>query len=174
MDREARLMQLIDISHFIWEAECDSSDRLMEIGKHNLAEYERLEAINPDVPERIWSLVCSKMAEDLQSRVMEEYGEFSTACVREFLIENTGEQSGPPFEKCIELAKQALANEGFDGYQLEQLYQLFDLLPSVVLNFIAEGAARYRLLPVAEVSQITGILCEMIREANDANIKRHN
>lgn len=175
MDMGERLMELMGNINFRFDDDLNSPNQLLEMGVHNLAEYNRIKAMPEERQQRIENLFGVIMAEIIQAEALQKHGDSSDASVRQFL-EN--EFSKPEIrlelEKYNQLAKEAIANEGLKDYQQDAVYQLLDLMPRLTIEFIVEGVGRFRLLPRTEAPQIISVLVDMLEEAERADTSRHN
>jgi hypothetical protein len=172
MDMKKKLAELLDGTDFWVDADCDSAERLMKLGEHNMEEYD---GMGKERQQRTHDLICLVLAEVLQPQARDKYGDISDSSVRKVLVDEfTEPESKLGWEKWKQLAKQAMTNQGFSHYQLGQIYQIFDLMPHIIIEFIVEGVSRFRLVPRADAAKIAIVLREMFAEVNYANGIRNN
>lgn len=153
----------------------ESSEQLLEIGAHNLAEYEKIEAMPEERQRRIENLIWLILAEQIQVEALKKYGNSGDPSVRQF-IENgfSKPEIELEWEKYKQLAKEGIGNEGLNDIQLGAVYHLLDLLPRLIIELIVEGVGRFRLLPRAEAPRIIAALVDMSKETEHADTCRHN
>jgi hypothetical protein len=170
MDIKNKLREILEGVDFRCSDPVESSDQLLKLGEHVLAQYE---ALGEERQQRAFDLFGIILAEILQPQALARYGDTSFNSVRQVLVEEFPQlESSPEWEKYIKLAKQAIANLGLTGFQAEQLNRLFDLMPYIVVEFIADLASRFDLLPRENAAILSLVLRDMCQEeANHAEFK---
>ena len=173
MDTKKKFLEILDGVDFRYGAAVDSPEQLVKYGHHILAQYE---ALGEERQQRAYDLMCMILADVLQPRALARYHDASFDSIQQVLAEDISRLGADAkWEKHIELAKQAIANLGLNDFQLEQLNKLFDLMPDIVVEFIAQLASRFDLLPRENAATLALVLRDMFQEeANHAESKRHN
>ncbi len=173
MDTKKKFLEIIEGVDFRYGIAVDSPDQLIKLGEHRLAQYE---ALGEKRQQRAYDLVGIILAEALQPRALARYGDASFNSVRRVLAEEFAQLGDDTKgEKYIELAKQAIANLGLTDFQAEQLNKLFDLMPTILVEFIADLASRFDLLPRENAATLALVLRDMFQEeADHAEFKRYN
>ena len=173
MDTKKRFLEVLDGIDFRYGAAIDSPDQLVKLGEHVLAQYE---ALGEERQQRAYDLMCVILADVLQPRALARYHDASFNTIRRLLVEEFSRLGADSkWRKYIELAKQGIANLGLNDFQVEQLNKLFDLMPDIVVEFIARLASRFDLLLRENAATLALVLRDMFQEeANHAESKRHN
>ncbi|OGO29858.1 MAG: hypothetical protein A2Z29_05495 [Chloroflexi bacterium RBG_16_56_11] len=173
MDTKKKFLELLDGVDFRYGAAVDSPDQLVNLGQHVLTQYE---ALGEERQQRAYDLMCVILADVLQPRALARWHDASFNSIRRVLVEEfTRLGIDTIWEKYQQLAKQAIANLGLNDFQMEQLNTLFDLMPDIVVEFIARLASRFDFLPRENAAILALVLRDMFQEeANHAESKRHN
>ena len=175
MDMGKKLLEIMGNVNFRVDDDLNSPDQLLEMGAHNLAEYNKIEAMPEERQQRIENLVWLLLAEKIQVEALQKYGDSSDSSVRKFLEnEFSKREIKLESEKCKQLAKEVIANEGLKDFQRDAMYRLLDLMPHLIIEFILEGVGRFRLLPRTKAPQIISALIDMLKEAECADTGRHS
>ena len=173
MDTKKKFLEVLDGVDFRYRAAVDSPEQLMKFGQHVLAQYESL---GEERQQRAYDLMCVILADALQPRALAKYNDAGFDSIRRLLVEEFSRLGADSkWRKYIELAKRGIAKVGLTDFQLEQLNKQFDLMPDILVEFLARMASRFDLLPRKNTAILTLILRDMFQEeANHAESKRHN
>ncbi len=144
MDTKKKFLEVLDGVDFRYGAAVDSPEQLVKLGQHVLAQSE---ALGEERQQRAYDLICMILADVLQPRALARYRDASFNTIRRVLVEEFSKLGVD--SKCrryIELAKQGTANLGLNDFQVEELNKWFDLMPGIVVEFIARLASRFVFL----------------------------
>jgi hypothetical protein len=173
MDTKGKFLEVLNGVDFRYGAAVDSPEQLVKLGQHVLAQYE---ALGEERQQRAYDLICMILADVLQPRALARYRNASFNTIRRVLVEDVTRLGvDSKWLKYIELAKQGIANLGLNDFQVEQLNKWFDLMPDIVVEFIARLASRFDFLPRENAAILSLVLRDMFQEeANHAESKRRN
>lgn len=148
----------------------NSPEHLMAIGKHNLREYEKVEAMDEQHQERIKNIALNLLAQVLQKEAMEQYGNTDDDSIRRTLHDWCSQPDNKTYlDRLIETAKQGITNCNFTEEQLKIITEYFDALPIILEDTLARLISHLRLFPRAEAPSIASAIAEMMKEANYAH-----
>jgi len=175
MEIQEKLSELLEGTSFRTYSNCKSGEQFIEIARHNEEQYARIEAKGEQYQERIQNFVCLLLSEKLNPLAMEKFGNTSDASLRKLLSELLyNPEMTSEWKKNHKLALAALSNEGFNKDQIKIIGELFDAIPGIIINFLADFINRLKAVPMQEVWSITKVLVQMIKEASYADTQRNN
>lgn len=155
----------------------DSPEQLLAIGKHNLREFEKIEAMGEERYERIQNILCNILASIIQKESMEQYGNTYRSSNRQVLCGWFNRPEDRAFwDRLREAAKQALIGLDLTVEQCTAvLVHIYDKLPDMLMEVIEELTAPVHLLPRSEAQPIAMVLADMMtKEVGYANSIRDN
>jgi hypothetical protein len=173
MDINKKFHEVMGGFDFRYSEPVDSPEQLIKLGDHILAQYESL---GEERRQRCHDLIGIFLADMLQQRALARYHEASFDSIQHILDEACV-QSGAYriWRKDIELAKQAIADLGLNRFQVEELNNMFDRMPDIVVELLALHVSRFSLLPRENATAITSVLQDMLQEeAGHDKPERHN
>jgi len=162
-----KLQSLIGDAEFRsdYDQALDSPEHLLEIGKHNLREHEKIEAMDEERQERARNIVLYIVAGVLQKEAMEKCGKADSASIRQTLCDWYGQPENRVYcDKLVQSAKSSLADCDFTEDQRKIVNYCLDAVPLLMLETLMEETLHLRLLPCAEGPSISAILAEMMME----------
>ena len=143
----------------------DSPEHLMAIGKHNLREYKKIEAMGEEHYERIQSLISNILAGALQEKAIAKYGNTDGESIRKVLY---GLHMQPEAQVYLEMftksAKRCLLGLDLTGEQLEGVCKLLDTVPIAIIDVLEQFTSPLRLLPCADTQSIAMALADIMKE----------
>ena len=148
----------------------DSLDHLMQITKHNLREFEKLDG---ERLERIQNLVSAIMASIVQREAIAKYG-ISSATPQILLDWLNEPETRAYWDRLTESAKQRAAGWNLEEAQRETVFEFIDMLPKFTLGLFEELIHPLRLLPLAEAQRIVSVLADMLKETQHADTLGHS
>lgn len=173
MENIKRFISLTEGTKFNSTPDWRSEHPLMDLGKHNLAEFDSL---GEERRERIIDLVWAIMADIFQPLALKQYGHTGDSAMRGVLynkmfppddyeeLNSTGQQ----------VRKEAIGI-GLTEKQAEVLYQWYvSYFPAWFVAYIAEEINRWQFLPRVTARGITDTLVSMFVEAENADSQRHS
>ena len=172
MYAKARLLELMAGVHFQDGADLETPEQFVEMLRHNAAEYAKIEAMGEEHVERIRGLICLLIAEAIQGRVIERYGNADAASVLAYLKSEFSKVDRGEIDRLLGLARQAVLTPDLSASQSEAIGKLIDFLPRWLAAFAADEIARLKFIPVGESSEIATVLARMIEEAKHADTVR--
>jgi len=154
----------------------DSPEQLLAIGLHNRREYEKIKAMDEEHQERIENLVANMLASALQEEAIARYGNTDGSSIRQVLYGWFNRPEDRLFEDRLrQTAKIALLGINLTEEQSDAIMKgMYDILPQLIIEVIEELIAPWRLLPCAETQSIAMALTDMMKEAQSADVTRHN
>lgn len=172
MDNIKRLTNLMEGTRFSGTPDWSSEHPLMDLGKHNLAELDKL---SDERKERIANLVSAIMADIVQPLALERFGHTGDLAMRGVLYN----KMFPPDDHeelngtSRQVRKEAIGT-GLSEEQAETLYQWFvSCFPNWLVACIAEEMNKWQLLPRVTARGITDTLATMFMEVENADSVRH-
>lgn len=173
MDTKKKFLEVLDGVDFRYGAAVDSPEQLVKLGQHVRAQYE---ALGEERQQRAYDLMSMILADVLQPRALARYGDASFKSIHRLLVEEFARLGADTiWGKYQRLAKQGIANLGLNDFQAEQLNKLIDLMPDIVVEFIARLASRFGFLRRESAAILSLVLRDMFQEeANHAESKRRN
>lgn len=136
-----------------------SPEHLMAIGEHNLREYEKIEAMDEEHQERIRNIVLNLLAQVLQKKAMEQYGNTDDDSIRGILHDLCYQPDNKTYlDRLIETAKRGIADGDSTEEQLKMINKYFDALPIILEDTLARLLSHLRLFPCAEAPSIASAI----------------
>ena len=143
-----------------------SPEELMDTGRHNRREWERLEAVGSEQQERILNLVSNLLSDVFQQKALIRYGDAQSSSVKKVLSELFGSPEELEYQaKLLQTEKAAAASLGLSHEQFQMVCGCLDGLPAALLEFMTALVSRSSLLPRSEAGDLSSVLAEMVREA---------
>lgn len=165
---EKRLQALMGDVHF-WsdfDKALDTQEQLLEIGEHNIREYEKFEALDEERKERIWSLMSTILASGLQKEVVDKYGTDDAIAVRKFFEDLFRQPDNQAYwDQLRQTAEQGLLGSGLPEEQCRVVMKnLIDRLPELIRECLEELYFPSRFLPRSEAQPVATVLADMMKE----------
>ena len=173
MDNIKRLTSLLEGTKFKSTPDWSSNYPLMNLGKHNLAEFDKL---GNERNERIAILISASMADVFQPLALEQLGHTDDSAIRTVLYDKMFPNDEVEELNSLgqQLRKEALG-DGFSETQADMMYQwLVSCFPTWLVACIAELINRWQLLPRVTVQRTAAILATMFSEVANVDTVRHN
>ncbi|MFC2032279.1 hypothetical protein ACFLUS_02775 [Chloroflexota bacterium] len=143
----------------------DSPEQLLEIGEHNLREYEKVEAMDEDRKERIRSIMINILAQLLQKEAIEQYGNTDDDSIRRTLHDWCSQPENQTYvDRLIETAKRGIAGFDFTEEQMKFFTEYFDALPVIMDDILVRLTSHLRLPPRAEAQSISMALADIMKK----------
>jgi hypothetical protein len=161
------LADLFSGTRFNWDYSTDSIRQMAEMAEANEAEYERLEADDPERLERLKDYMCLLFSAALQKQAIERYGNASDQSVLQVLIHemNTAEE----ITKVRKIRDDALAKIEPGSPIREYLRQYMKEAENRVCNVLVELTSRLKLIPETDADSLTTVLFHMWQEGENVN-----
>ena len=174
-----RLELLMDGVHFRcdYDKALDSPELLLEIGEHNLGEWEKIESMEDERKERLQNFVVSLLARALQKKALEKYGNNYRSSIRQVLQDRLDEpETQAYFDRLKETFKRCLLSFDLTEEQCEEIipYYCSDMHLQVIIEAIVKLISPCCFLPFSEAQSFTRTLTDMMKEVENAHSQRHN
>ena len=145
MDSTTRLLELADGMHFPTAQRCETADALLKLAKQVDAECAKI----------------GERGEDYEARLRGRA--FMTLAETQLLLDSLAADRAE-WNRLCRLALEALKQQDFDPEKLEAAKRLFDSLPYLLVEVIAQGMQGLALTPGENVAEIGRVLEDMIKE----------
>lgn len=170
MDTQAKLLDLFGGVKFKVIDSGASVEEFKEITQYNQGQYARIEAMGEQYEERILDLICLVIAEKLYPLVISRFGDTSEYSLHRILNEcfYTPEMKSE-WGACKQTALTALSGDGLDAKQIEIISNVIDNLPETIIDLLVWIAGRLKVIPMQEVTSVSKILVQMMKEGSYAD-----
>ena len=162
-----RLVELAGPTQFRgdYDNASQSSEDLLAMGRHNLAEFEKLQSLGEETQERIERLTRLLVARELQKEALVRYGIADEAAIREVLMSLYAEPENRAFcDRIAKLSIEGMADADLTEEQRIQLNEYFRLLPQIQIEAIAEEVSKFQYLPLESSGLIAEKLADFLKE----------
>ncbi len=147
-----------------------SPDHLLKIGKHNLKELTKIDAMDGEHRDRIESLLWNILGTVLQEEAIAKYGNTDDKSIRQVLNYWYNQPDNREYcERLIKSARQGVMNLNLTEGQLQDVNKCLDKLPDVIMDILAKKTGHIRLLPRSHANSIAIALADMIKEAGSCS-----
>jgi hypothetical protein len=148
-----------------------SPEHLLEIGEHNLREYEKMETMSEERYERIQNLYANILASALQEEAIKHYGDADHDSIRQVLYGWFNRPEDRVFQdKLREAGRQALLGLGHTKELCTSvLVNIYDKLPDMLMYYIEELIEPMHMLPLSEAQPIAMALADMLKGVENDN-----
>ena len=138
--------------------------------QYNQEQYARIEAMGDQYWERILDLTCLILADKLQPLMISRFGDTSEYSLHRILNEcfYTPEMKSE-WGKCKQLALKTLSDDGLDAKQIELISYVMDNLPETIIGLLVWIVGRLKVVPMQEVTSVSKILAQMMKEGGYAD-----
>ena len=170
METETKLLDLLGGINF---RVIDSGASVAEFKKtiqYNQTQHARIEAMGDQYRERILDLTCLILADKLQPIVMSRFGdtsEYSLHCILNECFHTPEMKS--EWEACKQTTLTAVSDDGLDAKQMEIISNVIDNLPETIISLLVWIVGRLKVIPVQEISSVSKILAQMMKEGGYAD-----
>lgn len=173
-----KLQALMGDVHFKsnFDQALDSPEQLLEIGEHNLREYEKIEAMDEELKERIQNLISNILAGALQKKAIEKYGNTGGGSIRKVLYDQHKQPEAQAYwNRLRQTTERGLRGFGLTEEQRDAVMKgMFDKLPQAIMEAIEEFISPFCFLPCSEAQSIATALTDMMKEVENADTCRYN
>ena len=144
----------------------DPPERLIEIGEHNIREYEKFEAMDEEHKERICNLMSIILATALQKEATEKYGKACPDTIRKVLEDLWKQPDNQAFwGRLRHTEEQCVLSLGLTKEQCQEVMRdIFDRQPEAIKEYIVALCSSSRFLPRSEAQPIATALADMMKE----------
>ena len=143
----------------------DSPLHLIAIGEHNHREYSKIESMDEERRERIWSVMWNIVASGLQTQAIEKYGNTDMSSIRQCLMDWQNKPENKAFiDKLIRLAQEGVTQECLTNEGRQEAIEYLTMLPIYMMEVLIEETSRFSHLPRLEAQPITIALADMMKE----------
>ena len=175
MGTESKILDLLAGIDFKVVDSNSSVEKFKEVATHNSRQYTRIEAMGEEHQKRIEDLICLVLSGKLDPMAMDRFGDTSDASLRKLLSDFFYiPEMTPEWEKIRKLALAALDDEAFTNDQIQSIAKLYDAVPEMMIDYLADSISRLKAVPMQEASSISKVLIHMIQERDHDNIVRNN
>jgi len=151
-----------------YEKATRSSKDLLEMGRHNLAEFEKLQALDEGTRERIERLSWLLVARELQREALVRHGIADETAIRKVLMSLYTEPANKAFcDRIARLSEEGMADVDLTEEQRSQLAEYFRLLPQIQIEAIVEEVSKYQNIHLESSASITDKLHDFLKEVPD-------
>ena len=165
-----RLKELAGPVHFRsdYERASWSSKDLLDMGRHNLAEIEKLQSLDEETLERIERLTWLLVARELQREALVRHGIADEAAIRSVLMNLYTEPANKAFcDRIARLSEEGMADADLTEEQRTLVGVYFRLLPQIQIEAIVEEVSKYQNIPLESSASITDKLQDFLKEVPD-------
>jgi len=149
-----------------WNPEPNTPEELLAVGDYHLYHHDKLAAMDAEYQERVNSVLFNIVADELQRRAIEVYGSTEDEHIRQVFYDSIDQPEYQAyFKKLLRLGKEAIADCDLSDEQQCVIYQLYEALPYIMLEFILHNTRHLKLLPREKAPMIAATLAEMMTEA---------
>jgi hypothetical protein len=163
-----RLQILLEDAKFQWNEESAHSPKLfMAIGKHNLEQYKKIQALPFEKRERIQNLISNLLANPIQEAAISNYGVVDAESVNEVVSAWFNQPEDQSYVDSIRrTAAVCLQGLDFDEDQVQViLNNTIEAFPELLAEAIEKLVSNSYLLRRTQSSSIAGVLSDMMKEA---------
>ena len=161
-----RLETLTGDIDFRWgDGALESPDKLMAMGRHNLRQLQKIQAMDPECRERIQSLQFNILASGLQEEAMGKYGNTDANSVKKILEDCWSLPEKQQYaDRVIGMVKQCVARFDLTKEEVATITDILNELPLMIMNTIVEITSQSRLLPRAEAQSMAAALADIMKD----------
>jgi hypothetical protein len=154
------------IDYRIDDCALDSPDQLIAMCAYNSRECKKIDALDEEHQQRIWSLIASILAVALQEEAIQKYGNTDGSSIRQVLDAWFNRPEYQVFlEKLRQTTKLSLLNFNLTEQQIDAVIEdMFDKLPRLMMGVVEKLTIPLRFFPQVEAHSIGMTLADMIRE----------
>jgi hypothetical protein len=148
----------------------ESPEQLIAIGKHNIGQWEKIEAMGQEHCERIQNIISNMLASIIQEEAMGHYGNTDMSSIRQVLCGWFNRPEDREFEDRLrEAGKRALVGLDLSEEYYILLEHICDKLPNMLMEYIGELVEPIHMLPRSEAQPIAMALVDMMKEVKSVN-----
>ena len=164
MDHKKKFLELCGITQSRESTEPSSFKELMGTGRYYLDACDKVASKGELEEQRVFNEMSMVLAEGLQAPARERFGVADTNEIRQLLDEGWTASDKDGWERQKLLVRTAASEIGLNQEQEGVFLELMGALPDILADLIAWHAARLKLIPVENLSEITRVLAEMFEE----------
>jgi len=148
---------------------------LLDVGRQNVAEAQRLKEFDPERLERIQNTFAELLSAYIQPLTINKFGNTRDSALYSIIAEHCiRREIGPEVEIMQRQFKQEMMSLGLNESQVDYIYKEYvkrvsDLFPHVLIEYLVAMVRKFRYIPSSETDQIISTLALLFKEAACVN-----
>jgi hypothetical protein len=169
MDREKKLLELLDVTSLKKYVEPTTYAELMETGTCYTDLFDKAFAKGEVHTDRIRNAVARLLAETLQPEARARYGVADERAIRRLVSETFEEYAREEWARLMGLLKEGIGREGLSPDQQVEFLGFMEGLRDPFIEQLCSEAAKLKLIDVGNINELSLAVAEMLKEDSHAD-----
>ncbi len=169
MEHGKKLLELLGVASLREYVEPTTYEELMETGSYYGDLFKEAFDRGEVHSDRIQNVIARLLAEALQQEARNRYGAADAAAIRRLAAETFEADANKEMDRQMDLLREGIVREGLNPEQQSAFLREMERFKERFIDVICAEAARMKLIPLENASEVSLAVAEMMREEGNAN-----